>query len=69
MSPLQQRIATLSDVTTHLITDLYELEGLHERLRKAELSVRRLSRFARAPRSASSTCRRRLGSRGHRQQT
>ena len=73
MSPLQQRIASLSDVTTHLITELYELEGLHERIRKAELTVRRLNRSARAPHPASSTRRRRsavprLGLR-HRQQS
>jgi len=69
MSSLQQRIATLSDVTTHLITELYELEGLHERLRKAELSARRLNRSARAPHSHSSTRRRCsvAGSTRHRQ--
>ena len=48
MSPLQQRIAALADLTSGLITELYELDGLHERVRKAELSARRLKRRARA---------------------
>ncbi|WP_129590882.1 hypothetical protein [Bradyrhizobium shewense] len=71
MSPFQQRIATLTTVTTHLITELYELEGLHELVKKAELSARRLNRSARASLARSSTPRRcsvapRLASTRHR---
>ena len=49
MSPFQQRIATLTDLTTNLINGLCELDRLHERVRKAELSGRRLKRLARSP--------------------
>ena len=70
MSPLQQRIAALADLTSDLITELYELDGLHERIRKAELSARRLKGLARAPRSQTSLGQRRpVASRRRRRDT
>ena len=36
MSSLQQRIAAFTDMTANLITQLCELDRLHEQVRKAE---------------------------------
>jgi len=46
-------------VTTILISELNELDGLQERVRRAELSMQRLNRSARAPHSRASTGHRR----------
>jgi len=41
MSPLQQRIAAVTDTTANLIAQLRELDLLRERVKKAQLSVKR----------------------------
>ena len=41
MSPLQRRIATVSDMTANLIAELRELDRLREQVREALLSVRK----------------------------
>jgi hypothetical protein len=42
----QQRLAAVVDTTANLITQLRELEGLREQVRKAELARRSLRHFA-----------------------
>jgi hypothetical protein len=41
MSPLQQRIAAVTDTTANLIAQLRELDLLRERVREAQLSAKR----------------------------
>jgi hypothetical protein len=50
MSPLQWRLEAVTDTTANLIAQLRELEGLRERVRKAELArrSRRVDRRKRA---------------------
>jgi hypothetical protein len=47
MSPLQQRIAAVTDTTANLIAQLRELELLRERVREAQLSAKREPRLKR----------------------
>jgi hypothetical protein len=47
MSPLQQRIAIVTDTTVNLIAQLRELDLLRERVRKAQLSAKREPRLKR----------------------
>ena len=47
MSPLQQRIAAITDTTANLIAQLSELEQLREQVRKALLSTKRAPRLDR----------------------
>lgn len=42
MSPLQQRIATVSDTTANLVAQLRELERLREQVRRALVSTKRV---------------------------
>jgi len=41
MSVLQRRIASVTDTTAHLVTQLQELDQLRERVKKALLSSKR----------------------------
>jgi hypothetical protein len=41
MSPLQQRIAAVTDTTANLIAQLRELDLLREQVRRAQLSAKR----------------------------
>jgi hypothetical protein len=51
MSFLQQRLATVTDAAANLIAQLCELNELRERVRKAQLSVRRPGRTNRRKRT------------------
>jgi hypothetical protein len=50
MSPLQQRIAIVSESTANLIAQLRELDLLRERIRKAQLSVKKRAASEISPR-------------------
>jgi len=41
MSSLQHRLAAVTDTITNLIAQLRQLDGLRERIRKAEISERK----------------------------